>query len=96
MGSRTVVGGKDLEDALAGLPGWSVVNGQLHREFVFRDFSEAFAFMTRIAMAAETMNHHPDWSNSYNRVTINLSTHSAGGITEMDVALAKKAQTIGQ
>jgi 4a-hydroxytetrahydrobiopterin dehydratase len=91
MGSRTVLSERELQDALAGLPGWSVTSGELRREFVFGDFSEAFAFMTRIAMAAETLNHHPDWSNSYNRVTINLSTHSAGGITELDVALAKKA-----
>jgi 4a-hydroxytetrahydrobiopterin dehydratase len=91
MGTRTVLDTKDLGEALAGLPGWSVVNGQLHREFVFQNFSEAFAFMTRIAMAAEAANHHPDWSNSYNRVTVNLSTHSAGGITEADLALAKTA-----
>jgi 4a-hydroxytetrahydrobiopterin dehydratase len=95
MGSRTVLGAQELETSLAGLAGWSLVGGQLHREFVFKDFSEAFAFMTRFAQAAESADHHPDWSNSYNRVTINLSTHSAGGITALDVALAKKAQDIG-
>ena len=64
---------------LATLPGWSIKRGNLHRAFEFRDFSQAFAFMTGVALAAEAMNHHPDWSNSWNKVVINLSTHSAGG-----------------
>lgn len=71
------------------LPGWRLQDGKLRREFRFRDFSEAFAFMTRVAMLAESRNHHPDWSNVYDRVTIELWSHDAGGITERDVALAK-------
>jgi 4a-hydroxytetrahydrobiopterin dehydratase len=71
------------------LPGWRLHDGKLRREFRFRDFSEAFAFMTRVAMLAESRNHHPDWSNVYDRVTIELWSHDAGGITERDVALAK-------
>jgi 4a-hydroxytetrahydrobiopterin dehydratase len=89
--SSDILTDKALNAALASLPGWSVAGGQLHREFQFRDFSEAFGFMSRVALIAETLNHHPDWSNVYNRVTINLSTHSAGGITELDLAFARKA-----
>jgi 4a-hydroxytetrahydrobiopterin dehydratase len=70
---------------------WEEKNNTLYRKFEFRNFSEAFAFMTRVALEAEKMDHHPDWSNVYNRVEINLSTHSAGDIvTEKDRKLAKK------
>lgn len=68
--------------------GWEVVDSKLHREFRFADFSEAFAFMTRVALAAEAANHHPDWSNSWNRVVIDLVSHDAGGITDRDRQLA--------
>ncbi|MGO9641293.1 MAG: 4a-hydroxytetrahydrobiopterin dehydratase [Candidatus Acidiferrales bacterium] len=84
----------ELATALKGLPGWSVTQGKLHRVFEFKDFSAAFAFMTRVALAAETMNHHPDWSNSWNRVTIELVTHSAGGLTANDTGLAKRISEI--
>ena len=76
------------------LPGWSVVNGNLHRVFEFKDFSQAFAFMTWVALAAEKMDHHPDWSNAWNKVTVDLSTHSAGGLTQNDFDLAEKMQQI--
>lgn len=66
----------------------------LVREFRFRDFSAAFGFICRVALAAEKAGHHPDWSNSYNRVTIALSTHDAGGLTGKDVALAKAIDAI--
>lgn len=69
--------------------GWEVVDGRLHRELEFDDFSEAFAFMTRVALAAERADHHPDWSNSWNRVTIDLVSHDVGGITDRDVDLAE-------
>lgn len=68
--------------------GWEVVDGKLHREVELADFSEAFAFMTRVALAAEKANHHPDWSNSWNRVTIDLVSHDAGGLTARDIELA--------
>ena len=68
--------------------GWQVVDGKLHREFAFGDFAEAFAFMARVAAEAERLDHHPDWSNSWNRVVIDLVTHEAGGITELDRSLA--------
>ena len=83
----------DAERAgLAGkLPGWSSVSGKeaIERSFRFRDFNEAWGFMNRVALLAEGQNHHPDWSNVYNRVRIELSTHDAGGLTENDVKLAQ-------
>ncbi|HUB60508.1 MAG TPA: 4a-hydroxytetrahydrobiopterin dehydratase [Puia sp.] len=70
---------------------WEEKNNTLYRKFEFRNFSEAFAFMTRVALEAEKMDHHPDWSNAYNKVEISLSTHSAGNVvTEKDRKLAKK------
>jgi 4a-hydroxytetrahydrobiopterin dehydratase len=78
--------------ALAGkLPGWSLVDGReaVARSFQFRDFSEAWGFMSRVALLAESHNHHPDWSNVWNRVRIELSTHDAGGLTDNDVKLAQ-------
>lgn len=70
-------------------PGWDVVDGKLHRELAFADFAEAFAFMTRVAAEAERQGHHPDWSNSWNRVTIDLVSHDAGGLTARDLRLAE-------
>jgi 4a-hydroxytetrahydrobiopterin dehydratase len=69
--------------------GWSVVDGKLHRRLQFADFSEAFAFMARVALLAEKADHHPDWSNSWNTVTIDLVSHDAGGITDRDRSLAE-------
>ena len=89
---------KLAEEQIAGelrnLGGWSVVNGNLHRVFEFKDFTHAFGFMTRVALAAEKMDHHPDWSNSWNKVTVDLCTHSAGGLTKNDFGLAGKIQEI--
>ena len=75
---------------LAALAGWSLRDGSLHRELVFADFPAAWAFMSRIALEAERMGHHPDWCNSWNRVVVELSTHDAGGLTELDFALAER------
>ncbi len=86
---RPLLSPQELEAALRELPGWRVEGGKLHRELRFADFPEAFAFMTRVALAAERMNHHPDWSNVWNRVVIDLSTHDSGGITKSDVDLAR-------
>jgi len=77
-----------VEKKLAGLPGWSLTAGKLHRVFKFEDFSAAFGFMTRAALAAEKRDHHPDWTNVYNVVSVSLTTHDAGGITERDFDLA--------
>ncbi len=79
----------DIDEELKSLPGWSVVNEKLHKEFQFDSFNQAFGFMTRAAMDIEKMNHHPEWFNVYNKITIELTTHDAGGITKNDVALAK-------
>jgi 4a-hydroxytetrahydrobiopterin dehydratase len=83
---------EEREAALAGLPGWAYDAGRagIARSFRFGDFSEAFAFMTRVALAAEQADHHPEWSNVWNRVDILLTTHSEGGLTLKDVDLAKR------
>lgn len=80
----------DREAALAGLNGWiyDAAADAISHDYKFKDFSEAFGFMARVALAAQEADHHPEWSNSYNKVSITLSTHSAGGLTGKDVALA--------
>ena len=78
-----------IEEKLKNLPGWSVKNEKLYKEFQFNDFNQAFGFMTRAAMEIEKMNHHPEWFNVYNRSTVELTTHDAGGITDNDVNLAR-------
>jgi len=80
----------EIRTRLATLPGWSLAAGKLRREFRFADFSEAFGFMARVALAAEKLDHHPDWSNSWNRVTIDIVSHDAGGITARCVDLARR------
>jgi 4a-hydroxytetrahydrobiopterin dehydratase len=84
----------EVAAALHGLTGWSVESGKLHREFRFGDFSEAFGFMTRAALAAESMNHHPEWFNVWSRVVVDLQTHDAGGLTELDFELARRLNAI--
>ena len=84
----------EIAERLAALPGWVHADGALRRELVFADFPEAFAFMTRVAFAAERMDHHPDWSNVWNRVVVSLRTHDAGGVTELDVRLADVMQRL--
>lgn len=78
-------------DALDGLPDWDLDNGRdaITRSFKFANFSEAFAFMTRVALLAEKANHHPEWSNVWNRVDILLTTHDAGGLSVRDIAMAQ-------
>jgi 4a-hydroxytetrahydrobiopterin dehydratase len=78
----------------AALPAWQVGEGRLRREFRFADFSEAFGFMSRVALAAEVLGHHPEWSNVWNRVTIELTTHDSGGLTGLDQALAERIDAI--
>ena len=79
----------EIDEELKNLPGWSVVNEKLHKDFQFDTFNQAFGFMTRAAMEIEKMNHHPEWFNVYNRITVELTTHDAGGITDNDVNLAR-------
>ncbi|MBK1664211.1 4a-hydroxytetrahydrobiopterin dehydratase [Rhodospirillum rubrum] len=85
-----------LNRQLADHPDWATSSARtaLTRGFVFKDFSEAFGFMARVALEAQAQDHHPDWSNSYNRVDITLSTHDAGGLSAKDFALAKAIDRI--
>lgn len=84
----------EVQKGLSGLSGWDVVDGKLHKEFRFDDFAGAFGFMTSLALVAERMDHHPEWSNVYNRVEIDLSTHDAGGITRLDLDMAAAADRL--
>jgi 4a-hydroxytetrahydrobiopterin dehydratase len=86
----------EITSALAQLSGWSVKNAKLHREYKFPDFGCAIGFMTTAAFAIERLNHHPEWANVYNRVTIDLTTHDAGGITQKDCELAALLEGIAK
>ncbi|HYV64045.1 MAG TPA: 4a-hydroxytetrahydrobiopterin dehydratase [Bryobacteraceae bacterium] len=77
-----------ISEGLTKLSGWKVLNAKLHREYKFADFAHAFGFMATAAPLIEKNNHHPEWANVYNRVTVDLSTHDAGGITQKDLDLA--------
>lgn len=90
MGNRSKLTAQEIEDRLAGVEGWSITQGKLHREFRFTDFVQAFGFMSSVALIAEGLNHHPEWSNVYNRVVIDLTTHDAGGLTGLDFDFAKR------
>jgi len=87
--SRAPLSEDALAKALADLPEWRIADGKLHRELRFPDFVHAFGFMASVALAAEARNHHPEWSNVYDRVVVDLTTHDAGGITEKDLELAR-------
>lgn len=84
----------EIDAALKNLPDWEYNNGRLKAEYRFANFVQAFGFMTSVALEAERMNHHPDWWNSYNKVRIELVSHSAKGVTEKDVLLAQKIQQL--
>lgn len=84
----------EIQNNLKKLDGWSVKNGKLHKEFKFENFVAAFGFMTQLALIAESMNHHPEWFNVYNRVTIDMMTHEADGITELDIEFAAHANKL--
>ena len=89
-----VLSEEEIMDATSGMTGWEVVNGKLHKEYLFDTFNAAFGFMTRAAMEIEKANHHPEWLNVYNRLTIDLTTHDAGGITSNDVNLARALDSL--
>lgn len=76
------------------MPAWSLVNGKLHRELRFADFNEAFGFISRVALIAEAMGHHPEWSNVWNRVVIDLTTHDTGGLSTLDAELARRIDAL--
>ena len=84
----------EIGQALATLPGWDVKDAKLHRDYKFGDFVHAFGFMATAAIAIEKMNHHPEWFNVYNRVTVDLTTHDAGGISARDFELARLLDSI--
>jgi 4a-hydroxytetrahydrobiopterin dehydratase len=84
----------EIEALAETLPTWGLVEGKLQRTFRFADFSEAFGFMVRVALAAETLGHHPEWSNVWNRVTIALTTHDLGGLSSLDVELARRIEAL--
>lgn len=84
----------DVETRLNEISGWAFTGGKLRRELHFKNFVEAFGFMTSLALVAEKLNHHPEWENVYNRVLIELHTHDAGGITDLDFELAAAANRL--
>ena len=84
----------ELEEAISKFPKWEHQEESLKRDFIFSDFREAFEFMVQVAEIAETLNHHPDWSNSWNKVSISISTHSAGGLTALDLKFVEKVESL--
>lgn len=90
----TLLAPEAQKDALGTLDGWRAKGAAIAKSFTFKDFSQAFAFMARVALLAEKAGHHPDWSNSYNRVSITLSTHDAGGVTQKDIELARRIDAL--
>ena len=90
----TTLTAPQLETFFKEQPSWLLVDGKLHREYQFKDFVHAFGFMATAAVAIEARNHHPEWRNVWNRVTVDLTTHDAGGITEKDTALAALLESI--
>jgi 4a-hydroxytetrahydrobiopterin dehydratase len=88
----------ERDAALAGLPGWQMVQGReaIARRFVFADFNAAFGWMTRVAMIAEKMDHHPEWANVYRTVDVTLATHDADGLTQLDIRLASDMDRLAQ
>jgi 4a-hydroxytetrahydrobiopterin dehydratase len=85
---------EELQAALASLEGWEIRDGKLHRTFQFADFVAAWGFMSRAALFAERLDHHPEWFNVYRTVKVDLSTHDAGGITALDVEMARKMNAL--
>ena len=83
-----------IENEILNLSNWTVQNDKLHKQYHFGSFIAAFGFMASVALVAESMNHHPEWTNVYNRVTIDLTTHDSGGISALDFELAKRADEI--
>jgi 4a-hydroxytetrahydrobiopterin dehydratase len=89
----TALSVEEIGARMVSIGGWEHRDGKLHREFVFLNFNEAFGFMARVALAAEKLDHHPDWSNSWNKVTMDISSHDAGGITSRCFDLAAAANS---
>jgi 4a-hydroxytetrahydrobiopterin dehydratase len=94
MSKRALLSPQQVQEHLATLNGWKVVAGKLHKSFQFADFVQAWGFMSRAALLAQAMNHHPEWLNVYNKVRVDLSTHDADGITLLDFELARKMDAL--
>lgn len=94
MARPSLLSADDVKTRLAAHPAWTYADGRLRREFRFAGFSEAFGFMARVALLAEKLDHHPDWSNVWNRVSVTLQTHDAGGVTDLDFRLAAEMDRI--
>src|SRR5688500_3298170 len=86
----------EIDKALAALPGWSRADGKLHKDLRFRDFNEAFGVMARVALVAEKRDHHPDWSNSYSSVVVDIVSHASGGVTQACIDLAIDVEAIAR
>jgi 4a-hydroxytetrahydrobiopterin dehydratase len=84
----------EIADLPSLLPQWQLVEGKLHRELSFADFSAAFGFMVRVALVAESLGHHPEWSNVWSRVVIDLTTHDTGGLSDLDLELARRIDAL--
>lgn len=92
--ATSVLSASELEQRLSQLPNWEIKDGKLQRQFQFSDFVTAFGFMSSMALFSEAIGHHPEWFNVYNRVTVQLTTHDAGGITTKDIDWATKANSL--
>lgn len=96
MSTRRLLGPAELRDCLRKLSGWKRLKGKLHQEYKFGTFAKAFGFMKKVAIAAEAMNHHPEWFNVYDTVRVDLVTHDLGGISTYDVLLAEKMNALAR
>jgi 4a-hydroxytetrahydrobiopterin dehydratase len=94
MGRPAKLADHEIQARMNGLSGWKIQDGKLHREFEFTDFVGAFRFISGVALIAERMDHHPEWSNVYNRVVVDLTTHDAGGLTDLDFELAAAVDSL--
>lgn len=94
MAERRKLAAEEITAALKRLAGWNLVNGKMRKEFKFKDFKQAFGFMASVALIAESLDHHPDWANVYNKVIIELVTHDLGGVSTMDVMFAEAVEKL--
>ena len=94
MAERQKLSEAEVRARLPEIPGWELAEGTLHKTFRFASFVQAFGFMSSVALVAEAMNHHPDWTNVYNRVTFALNTHDVSGISALDFMLAKRIEEL--
>jgi 4a-hydroxytetrahydrobiopterin dehydratase len=94
MPERKKLSQEEIAERVKSLHGWTIEKGKLHKEFTFENFVQAFGFMSRVALLAENMNHHPEWFNVWNKVVMDLTTHDVGGISGLDIAFAEKVDAV--